>query len=58
MSLPQDGSRDDGGNLTLGIALNRGISLGAHFVGVYGSDCDDPVEAQVLAGAAARMLAD
>ena len=46
------------GEITLGVALNRGISLGAHFLGVYGSDCDDSVEMQVLASAAARILAD
>ena len=40
MSLPQDGSRDDGENLTLGIALNTGISLGAHFVEVYEQSLD------------------
>ena len=55
MGLLQNGFTDDSENLTLGVARNIGIDLGAHFIGVHGGNCDDRVEAQVLTGAAARM---
>jgi hypothetical protein len=51
MGLPQNNS------VNLGIALNRGIDFGAHFIEVYPSDCNLPSDAQVLTDAAARMLA-
>ena len=51
MGLPQNNS------VNLGIALNRGIDFGAHFIEVYASDCDLSSDAQVLTDAAALMLA-
>ena len=42
-------------NLTLGVARNIGVDLGAHSIGVHGGDGDDRVRAQVLTDAAAQM---
>ncbi|HEY3661161.1 MAG TPA: hypothetical protein VGK91_08040, partial [Candidatus Udaeobacter sp.] len=36
------------GRFMLDLGLERGINFGAHFIEVYGGDCDDPVLAPVL----------
>ncbi len=36
------------GRFTLDLGLERGFNFGAHFIEVYGGDCDDPVLAPVL----------
>ena len=46
MHLPQDNPPD------LQTSLNRGIGFGAHFVEIYGPDCDDPAAAPVLQSSA------
>jgi hypothetical protein len=43
------------GRFMLDLGLERGINFGAHFIEVYGGDCDDPVLAPVLTAAGARM---
>jgi hypothetical protein len=43
------------GRFMLDLGLERGMNFGAHFIEVYGGDCDDPVLAPVLTAAGARM---
>ncbi len=57
MSVPSKGKLNPQGELLLADALNRGISLGAHFIEVYAVDCNDSGAASVLTAAATQLLA-
>lgn len=48
MSVPSKGKAARQGGSLLAAALQRGISLGAHFIEVYAVDCNNPSEAAAL----------